>query len=105
MIFKMSWLVLLGIIAAVAPGSAQTSSPAPLRVGIVGLVHGHAGGFLGGGALVPAGAALHRPDIQVPLYTRLEVGNLVSSRRMLQIIECAAVGDCGNQGAHLQRSH
>ena len=44
---------------------AQTRSAAPLRVGIVGLVHGHAGGFLGGGALVPAGAALHRPDIQV----------------------------------------
>jgi predicted dehydrogenase len=45
--------------------AAQTDSGTPLRVGIVGLVHGHAGGFLGGGALVPAGAALHRPDIQV----------------------------------------
>ncbi|MFL6448405.1 MAG: Gfo/Idh/MocA family protein [Bryobacteraceae bacterium] len=43
----------------------QTTPSAPLRVGIVGLVHGHAGGFLGGGALVPAGAALHRPDVQV----------------------------------------
>src|SRR4051795_2240358 len=65
MIMKTYWLVLLGMLAAASPGSPQTNSPAPLRVGIVGLVHGHAGGFLGGGALVPAGAALHRPDIQV----------------------------------------
>ena len=65
MIMKTYWLVLLGVIAVATPGSPQTSSSAPLRVGIVGLVHGHAGGFLGGGALVPAGAALHRSDIQV----------------------------------------
>jgi predicted dehydrogenase len=40
-------------------------SGAPLRVGIVGLSHGHVGGFLTGGALVPAGGALHRPDIEI----------------------------------------
>ncbi len=38
---------------------------APLRVGIVGLAHGHVAGFLNGGALVPAGGALHRSDIQI----------------------------------------
>jgi glucose-fructose oxidoreductase len=43
---------------------AQTPS-APLRLGIIGLVHGHAGGFLGGSALVPAGAALKRSDVQI----------------------------------------
>ncbi len=65
MIFKNFSLAALAVLAAVTAAPAQTTSSAPLRVGIVGLVHGHAGGFLGGGALVPAGAALHRPDIQV----------------------------------------
>ena len=41
------------------------ASAAPLRVGIVGLSHGHVGGFLNGGALTPAGGALHRSDIQI----------------------------------------
>jgi len=44
---------------------AQPASTAPLRVGIVGLAHGHVSGFLKGGALVPAGGALHRPDIEI----------------------------------------
>jgi glucose-fructose oxidoreductase len=39
---------------------------APLRVAVIGLEHGHVSGFLNGGsALVPAGGALHRPDVQV----------------------------------------
>jgi len=38
---------------------------APLRLGIIGLVHGHAEGFLNGGALVPAGGALHRSDVEI----------------------------------------
>jgi glucose-fructose oxidoreductase len=38
---------------------------APLRVGVIGLVHGHAAGFLGGSALVPAGGAMHRSDIEI----------------------------------------
>ena len=41
------------------------SAPPPLRVAIIGLVHGHAGGFLEGSALVPAGGALHRNDVQI----------------------------------------
>ena len=44
---------------------AGTLSAAPLRVAIIGLNHGHIGGFLNGGALVPAGGAWHRPDIQI----------------------------------------
>jgi predicted dehydrogenase len=44
---------------------AQTTISAPLRVGIAGLVHGHVSGFLHGGALVPAGGALHRTDIEI----------------------------------------
>jgi glucose-fructose oxidoreductase len=38
---------------------------APLRVGIAGLAHGHVSGFLHGGALVPAGGALHRNDVEI----------------------------------------
>jgi predicted dehydrogenase len=45
--------------------SAWALAGAPLRVAIIGLNHGHVGGFLNGGALVPAGGALHRPDIQI----------------------------------------
>ena len=50
-----SFLTLVFVIAvSVAPGSARSK---PLRVAIVGLVHGHAGGFLG--------PALKRSDIQI----------------------------------------
>src|SRR3954447_921560 len=66
MMVKTLSLACLCAAALAVSATAQTNSPSePLRVGIVGLVHGHAGGFLGGGALVPAGAALHRPDIKV----------------------------------------
>ena len=42
---------------------AQTATP--LKVGIVGLVHGHAMGFLGGGALAPAGGIRSRKDVEL----------------------------------------
>jgi predicted dehydrogenase len=37
----------------------------PLKVAIIGLVHGHVEGFLKGGALTPAGGILNRPDVQL----------------------------------------
>lgn len=43
----------------------QPLCSAPLRLAIIGLVHGHAEGFLNGGALVPAGGALHRSDVEI----------------------------------------
>jgi predicted dehydrogenase len=43
--------------------SAQTN--APLKVGIVGLVHGHVYGFLAGGALTPAGGIPQRSDVEL----------------------------------------
>jgi predicted dehydrogenase len=53
-------------LALTAVLSACTIVAAPLRVAIIGLEHGHVSGFLNGGsALVPAGGALHRPDIEV----------------------------------------
>ena len=53
------------IVPLLAGSLAVSAAPAPLRVGIVGLAHAHVGGFLNGGALVPAGGALHRSDIQI----------------------------------------
>jgi glucose-fructose oxidoreductase len=44
---------------------AQSPSSGVLRVGIVGLAHGHVSGFLNGGALTPAGGALKRTDVQI----------------------------------------
>lgn len=44
--------------------AAEPASP-PLKVGIVGLVHGHAYGFFKGGALTPAGGILNRADVQI----------------------------------------
>jgi predicted dehydrogenase len=52
-------------LAALTLLTALALPAAPLRVAIIGLNHGHISGFLNGGALVPAGAAWHRPDIQI----------------------------------------
>ena len=41
--------------------SAQT----PMKVGVVGLVHGHIDGFLNKSALTPGGGILHRPDVEL----------------------------------------
>jgi predicted dehydrogenase len=46
------------------PASNQLSA-APLRVAVIGLAHGHVGGFFNGSAIVPAGGALHRSDIEI----------------------------------------
>jgi predicted dehydrogenase len=61
---KFAALTLLLVVACARISAADTSA-GPLRVGIIGLVHGHVAGFLNGSALVPAGGALHRPDVQV----------------------------------------
>ena len=46
-------------------GGGDAAAATPLKVGIVGLVHGHVAAFLGGGAMVPAGAILKRPDVEL----------------------------------------
>src|ERR1700722_9425119 len=51
-----SFLFLLASLFSVGVLFAQ-SAPVPLRVGIVGLVHGHVHGFLG--------QSLHSPEIQI----------------------------------------
>jgi glucose-fructose oxidoreductase len=46
-------------------GFSACAFAAPLKVGIVGLVHEHVAAFLGGGAMTPAGSVLKRPDIEL----------------------------------------
>jgi glucose-fructose oxidoreductase len=61
----MKKLVTLLALVAVSGRLAMAAPETPLKVGIVGLVHDHAGGFFRGGALAPAGGILKRPDVQV----------------------------------------
>ena len=59
----MKKLIGMMLVGFCAWGSA--SAAAPLKVGIVGLVHGHVAAFLSGGAMTPAGGILNRPDVQL----------------------------------------
>ncbi|MGA3088185.1 MAG: Gfo/Idh/MocA family oxidoreductase [Terriglobales bacterium] len=58
-------LVMLAVFAVPAHGALDGSSGSRMKVGIVGLVHGHVAGFLAGSALTPAGGILDRPDVQL----------------------------------------
>ena len=58
-------LVMLAFLAVHANAVVDATPSAPMRVGIVGLVHGHVEGFLKGGALAPAGGILNRPDVEL----------------------------------------
>lgn len=52
-------------VAAMTPSLHAQAPAAPLKVGIVGLTHGHVGGFLHKSALSPAGGLLERSDVQL----------------------------------------
>jgi predicted dehydrogenase len=58
---KLVVAVLVGVFGC----GVGTASAAPLKVGIVGLVHGHVAAFFGGGAMTPAGSILKRPDVEL----------------------------------------
>jgi predicted dehydrogenase len=58
-------LVMLTFLAVHASAAVDAHSDSPMKVGIVGLVHGHVEGFLKGGALTPAGGILNRPDVHL----------------------------------------
>lgn len=62
---KTACALLLSILACGVACRAADPSFQPLKVGIVGLAHGHVGGFLGGSLLVPAGGILKRSDVQL----------------------------------------
>jgi glucose-fructose oxidoreductase len=57
--------VMLLVLFAASGRFAMAAPATPLKVGIVGLVHDHVGGFFKGGALAPAGGILSRADVQV----------------------------------------
>lgn len=59
-------LLTFALLAAYVHSTVAAVSSAPMKVGIVGLVHGHIEfAFRGGSFLVPAGGLLNRPDVQV----------------------------------------
>jgi glucose-fructose oxidoreductase len=64
---RLSLLSLLSLTTALASAAPQASTTAtvPMKVGIVGLVHGHVDSFIKGGNLTPAGGVLHRPDTEL----------------------------------------
>ena len=55
----------LMMLTSILFGMVVSAAGAPMKVGVVGLVHGHVAAFLGGGAMTPAGGILNRPDIQL----------------------------------------
>ena len=63
-------MMVLGLVAgnakSVAPQSvAAQGAGGPMKVGIVGMVHGHIEGFLNKSNLTPAGGILNRPDVEL----------------------------------------
>ena len=60
-----TWIAAPVIFAFLCVGLRAQAPADPLRVGIVGLAHGHVAGFLNGGALTPAGGLLRRSDAQL----------------------------------------
>jgi glucose-fructose oxidoreductase len=58
-------VLMITLLAIQAKAANPADHDSPMRVGIVGLVHGHVDGFLKGGALTPAGGILNRPDVEV----------------------------------------
>jgi glucose-fructose oxidoreductase len=61
---RIVFLVLVFLAVQVQPMMCATPG-ARMKVGIVGLVHGHVDAFLKGGALAPAGGILNRADVRV----------------------------------------
>jgi glucose-fructose oxidoreductase len=57
--------VILLALLAVSAKSAGAAPASSMKVGVVGLVHDHVGGFFKGGVLTPAGGILNRADVQL----------------------------------------
>jgi glucose-fructose oxidoreductase len=62
---KQILVLMLACLVVHAKGAFAAAPASPMKVGIVGLVHGHVEGFLKGGGLTPAGGILNRPDVQL----------------------------------------
>ncbi len=62
---KIVLALMVTFVASYATATPAATSGSPMRIGIVGMVHGHVEAFLKGGGLTPAGGILSRPDVQV----------------------------------------
>ena len=62
---KLILMLVLMVAVVDAHGAANSTPRSPMKVGIVGMVHGHVEGFLKGGGLTPAGGLLNRSDVQL----------------------------------------
>ena len=62
---KQILVLMLVCLVVHAKGAFAAAPGSPMKIGIVGLVHGHVEGFLKGGGLTPAGGILNRPDVQL----------------------------------------
>jgi glucose-fructose oxidoreductase len=62
---KLIFVLMFTFLAVHANAAVPAVSGSPMKIGIVGLVHGHVESFLNGGSLTPAGGILNRPDVQV----------------------------------------
>src|ERR1700733_5217376 len=62
---KLILMLMLALAVVDAHGAANSPPRSLLKVGIVGMVHGHVEGFLKGGGLTPAGGILNRSDVQL----------------------------------------
>jgi len=58
-------LLTIALLAICLKSAIAANSEAPMKVGIVGLTHGHIEFSLRGGSLAPAGGLLNRPDVQI----------------------------------------
>ena len=62
---KLILMLMLTLAVVDAHGAGNSTPRSPMKVGIVGMVHGHVEGFLKGGGLTPAGGLLNRSDVQL----------------------------------------
>ena len=72
---KRPFAVILSLLTLYANLSFATDPAPPLKIAIVGLVHGHAGNFFRAGPLTPAGGIMSRPDVEL-------VGVVESDRKL-----------------------
>lgn len=62
---KKTLLLLFTFLAPYANAATPAAPGSPMKVAIVGMVHGHVEAFLAGGGLTPAGGILNRPDVEL----------------------------------------
>jgi len=62
---KKIFLLMVALLTVHTTPAVASAPSSPMKVGIVGLVHGHIEFSFRGGTLAPAGGLLNRPDVQI----------------------------------------